>query len=58
MSQNPWDKLPKEIETSEIDLDRTGWFTHMRFKSSTYPIDYGFFQGITSIELGEVDLWL
>jgi hypothetical protein len=44
------------IETSAID--HTKGSTHKRFKSGTYPVDNGLFRGITSIDLGEVDLWL
>jgi inorganic pyrophosphatase len=58
MSQNFWEYLQILVDTSQIIIDRPRGSTHHRFPNSTYPVNYGFLRGTTSLDSGGVDIWV
>jgi inorganic pyrophosphatase len=58
MNHDFWEYLQQLADTSQIIIDRPKGSTHHRYPDSTYPVDYGFLDGTTSIDSGGVDIWV
>ncbi len=58
MNDEFWDYLQTLVETSHIVLDRPKGSQHPRFNQNTYPVNYGYLEGTTSIDSGGVDIWV
>jgi inorganic pyrophosphatase len=50
--------LQQLVDTSQIVIDRPKGTMHPRFLGKEYPVDYGYLEGTTSIDLGGVDIWV
>jgi inorganic pyrophosphatase len=53
-----WQYLDELAEGSQLVVDRPQGTTHPRFPGQTYPLDYGYLEGTTSIDGGGVDVWV
>jgi inorganic pyrophosphatase len=58
MKHDFWDYLQQLTDTNQIVIDRPKGSTHHRYPRNTYPVDYGFLEGTTSIDSGGVDIWV
>jgi len=58
MKHDFWDLLQQLVNTNLITIDRPKGSTHPRYPGRRYPVDYGFLAGTTSIDAGEVDIWV
>lgn len=58
MSREFWKYLQRLVETSKIVLDRPAGSTHPRYPDGTYPVNYGYLHGTTSLDAGGVDIWV
>jgi inorganic pyrophosphatase len=50
--------LQQLVEGSQIVIDRPKGSTHHRYVNNSYPVDYGFLDGTTSMDAGGVDIWV
>lgn len=57
MEKRFWSRLDELIESSEIVLDRPKGSRHPRYTDFTYPLDYGYLAGTTTIDGNEIDIW-
>jgi inorganic pyrophosphatase len=58
MKNDFWEYLQQLVDTSRIIIDRPKSSIHHRYPDSTYPVDYGFLNGTTTIDSGGVDIWV
>jgi inorganic pyrophosphatase len=58
MKDDFWEYLQRLVETSEIEIDRPKGSTHPRYPTGTYPVDYGYLSGTSSLDKGGVDIWI
>jgi inorganic pyrophosphatase len=58
MKHDFWDYLQQLTDTNQIVIDRPKGSTHHRYPRNTYPVDYGFLEGTTSIDSSGVDIWV
>jgi inorganic pyrophosphatase len=58
MNGDFWVYMMRLVDTNEIEIDRPKGSTHKRFVNGTYPVDYGFLHGTTSIDSDGVDIWV
>jgi inorganic pyrophosphatase len=58
MNHDFWEYLQVLVDTSKIIIDRPKGSTHHRYGDNTYPVDYGYLEGTTSIDSGGVDIWV
>jgi inorganic pyrophosphatase len=53
-----WKALDVLVAGSQIIVDRLKGSTHPRFSSGlTYPVDYGYLKGTTSMDGSGIDIW-
>lgn len=52
-----WIVLDKLIVESEIVIDRPKGSHHPKYFQITYPVDYGFLKGTSSMDGGGIDVW-
>jgi F420 biosynthesis protein FbiB-like protein len=53
-----WGYLDRLVADSRLVIDRPKGSQHPRYPSLTYPLDYGYLEGTTTVDGGGVDLWL
>jgi len=53
-----WDYLQRLVDSNQIVIDRPKGSRHPRFQDKTYPVDYGYLDGTTSIDSSGVDIWV
>ena len=58
MKHDFWEYLQQLVETNQIMIDHPKGSSHHRFPGVTYPVDYGFLDGTTTIDSGGVDIWV
>jgi inorganic pyrophosphatase len=58
MNHEFMDFLQQLVDTSKIVIDRSIGSTHPRYPGKVYPVDYGYLSGTTSIDSGDVDIWV
>ncbi|OGO30825.1 MAG: inorganic pyrophosphatase [Chloroflexi bacterium RBG_16_56_11] len=52
-----WSRLDQLIASSEIIIDRPKGSRHPRYPDFTYPLDYGYLTGTTTVDGHGVDVW-
>lgn len=52
-----WAALDKLVESSEIIIDRPKGSRHPRYPEILYSVDYGYLEGTSSPDGGEIDVW-
>lgn len=52
-----WMVLDRLVQESEIVIDRPKGSTHPRFPDYTYPLDYGYLKGTSSMDGDGIDVW-
>jgi inorganic pyrophosphatase len=57
MSRDFWTRFDKLIASSEIVIDRLKGSRHPRYPDFTYPLDYGYLAGTTTIDGNGIDIW-
>jgi inorganic pyrophosphatase len=57
LASNFWDYLDQLVAASQLVIDRPRGSHHPRFPSITYPVDYGYLDGTTTVDGGGVDVW-
>jgi inorganic pyrophosphatase len=53
-----WEYLQELVSSNEIVIDRPKGSTYHRYPQGTYPVDYGYLNGTTTIDAGGVDIWI
>jgi inorganic pyrophosphatase len=56
MKHDFWDYLQKLVNTNRIMIDRPRNSTHHRYPDRSYPVEYGFLDGTTSMDSGGEDI--
>ena len=52
-----WEYLDRMVATSRLVIDRPKGSPHPGFPSNAYPLDYGYLEGTTTTDGGELDFW-
>ena len=59
MSHNRfWERLDRFVDTCTLRIDRPKGSRHPRYPSLIYPLDYGYLEGTTSGDKGDIDVWV
>lgn len=58
MSERFWRHLDVLVAEAEVIIDRPAGSTHPRYPDFTYPLDYGYLQGTTAVDVAGVDVWV
>jgi inorganic pyrophosphatase len=58
MNDDFWGFLDDLVVNCQIVCDRPKGSTHPRYPNETYPVDYGYLKGTSSIDGGGVDIWV
>ena len=58
MKEELWGYLQLLVDSTNIMIDRHKGSTHHRFPDKQYPVDYGYLESTTSIDLSGVDIWI
>jgi inorganic pyrophosphatase len=53
-----WEYLQKLVISGEIVIDHPKGSTHHRYMQGTYPVDYGYLRGTTTLDGSGVDIWI
>lgn len=53
-----WEYLDRLVQENQVVIDRPKGVAHPRFSDVIYPLDYGYLSGTSSMDGGEVDVWL
>ncbi len=46
------------LGSTKIVIDRPRGSAHPKFKDFVYPVDYGYLEGISSMDGGGIDVWV
>ncbi len=57
LASNFWDYLDRLMASSKLVIDRSKGSHHPRYPEITYPVDYGYLEGTTTVDGGGVDVW-
>lgn len=52
-----WQALEQLVANSEIVIDRPKGSVHPRYADFTYPLDYGYLKGTSSMDGDGIDVW-
>jgi inorganic pyrophosphatase len=52
-----WEALEDILNNSSVVIDRPRGSAHPKFPEFIYPVDYGFLEGTSSMDGGEIDVW-
>ena len=52
-----WSMVDRIVNESRVIIDRPKGSHHPRFSHITYPVDYGYLEGTTSMDGQGVDVW-
>jgi len=52
-----WLALDKLVSESKIIIDRPKGSIHPKYPDYTYPLDYGYLEGTSSMDGGGIDIW-
>jgi inorganic pyrophosphatase len=53
-----WEYLDRLVADSRLVIDRPKGSHHPRYPEITYPVDYGFLDGTTTVDGGGLDVWV
>ncbi len=53
-----WVKLDALVRRCRVVVDRPKGSSHPRFRSFTYPLDYGYLEGTSAADRGGIDVWV
>ncbi len=57
-NQHFWEELDRLVENSKIVIERPKGTQHPRFPEYIYPVDYGYVENTSSMDGGEIDIWV
>jgi inorganic pyrophosphatase len=52
-----WEYLDRLVAASRLVIDRPKGSRHPRYAHITYPVDYGFLEGTTTVDGAGLDVW-
>ena len=52
-----WEYLDRLMTASRLVIDRPRGSHHPRYPDLTYPVDYGYLEGTTTVDGGGLDVW-
>lgn len=52
-----WNYIDRLVAESRPVIDRPRGASHPRFPDLTYPLDYGYLEGTTTVDGGGIDIW-
>lgn len=58
VSDEFWSAVDQLVTNHQVIIDRSRGSVHPRFPGDTYPLDYGYLEGTTSVDGGGIDVWL
>jgi inorganic pyrophosphatase len=58
MNEDFWDFLQNLVNSHKIVIDRPKGSAHGRFKGEQYPVNYGYLEGTSSMDLDGIDVWI
>ena len=53
-----WEYLARLATESQVIIDRPRGSVHPHYPGLTYPLDYGFLEGTTTVDGGGIDVWV
>ena len=53
-----WEHLDALVAQCAVVIDRPRGSQHPRWETLVYPLDYGYLEGTSSADGGEVDVWV
>jgi inorganic pyrophosphatase len=58
MNSEFWEFIEDLVINSQIIYERPKGSFHPRYLDRSYPVDYGYLKGTTSVDAGGVDIWV
>jgi len=58
LASNFWHYLDRMVASSKPVIDRPKGSHHPRYPEVTYPVDYGYLEGTTTVDGGGLDVWV
>ncbi len=57
LANNFWQYLDRLLASNKVIIDRPKGSHHPRYPKVTYPVDYGYLEGTTTVDGGGLDVW-
>jgi inorganic pyrophosphatase len=58
MDTHFWAYIDQLVASSSVEIDREQGQPHPQFAESSYPLNYGYLAGTSSIDGGGIDVWV